>query len=204
MQTYWINTPSIIGDIPLKNMLITTALASTFAFSGLATAANGVINFQGELTNTTCTAVPGPGSGSGSNFLIDFGKVSIADLSDGTGTSHGGAKYVNVQIDCTSAASVTTVKAGFDPAAGSGIDLNDGRLLAVNGLSRGAGIAMIDEAGAVINLSANETIDWPLTVDPTTGDATALMQMRAAYVLNGVTPVPGTNTAQLPFTLTFE
>jgi major type 1 subunit fimbrin (pilin) len=188
----------------LKNMFIATALASTFAFSGLAHATNGVINFQGELTNTTCTAVPGPGSGSGSNFLIDFGKVSIADLSDGTGTSHGGAKFVNVQIDCTNAATVTTVKAGFDPAAGSGIDLNDSRLLAVNGASRGAGIAMIDETGAVIDLSGNETIDWPLTVDTTTGAATALMQMRAAYVRNGVTPVPGANTAQLPFTLTFE
>jgi major type 1 subunit fimbrin (pilin) len=190
----------------LKRIIIATALASTFALSGLAHAANGIINFQGELINSTCTAVPGPGSGSGSgsNFLIDFGKVSIADLSDGTGTSHGGARFVNVQVDCTNATSLTTVKAGFDPAAGSGIDANDSRLLAVTGASRGAGIAMINEAGAVINLSGNETIDWPLTVDATTGDATALMQMRAAYVRNGVTPVPGANTAQLPFTLTFE
>lgn len=191
----------------MKNIIVAATLASTFIFAGTANAATGVINFAGTLSNVTCTATPGPGSGTGTDFNIDFGTVAFADLNDSSSTSHGAAKYINVLVDCTNATGLTTVRAAFDPAAGSGIDAEDRRLLslATGTAARGAGIGILDDDGNVINLSGNDTIAAPLVPTAgTPGAATALMTTRAAYVLNGAAPVPGVNTAQLPFTLTFE
>ena len=189
----------------MKHIIVAATLASTFMLTSVANAATGVINFAGTLSTVTCTALPGAGSGTAPDFNINFGTVAFADLNDSSSTSHGAAKYINIIVDCTNAAGLTTVKAAFDPAAGSGIDAGDARLLSLASgtLARGAGIGILDDTGRVINLSGNDTVETPL-VPGEAGAATALITTRAAYVLNGQTPVPGPNTAQLPFTLTFE
>ena len=104
------------------------------------------------------------------------------------------------------AAGLTTVKFGFDPLSGSGVDPKNNSLLKTTGTASGVGIGMFDADSHLINLSANETYVAPLIKTGEGQDAqySATLNMRASYVANGNQLQPGTANGTLPFTLTYE
>lgn len=188
----------------MKKTLLAATLLSTFALTSIAHANTGTISFTGTLTASTCTVDPGAGTGGTTNNIeVDLGTVSFRDLSEGQGTDFGAATRINLDISCTSAGGLNTVKMNFHPSSGTGVDTFDPRLLQTTGGSTGVGIGIINEANQVLALNGGETIDAPLTVSG--NNAVAQLSMRAAYILNGnPTRTAGDANGSMPFTLSYE
>ncbi|RFD23996.1 fimbrial protein [Pseudomonas sp. GL93] len=193
----------------LKLLVLTSAMC---ALANNAMAADGTINFTGEITAASCVASAGAGAtvgGSAGNQVVDvnLGKVSMDSLGGVAGEGIAAGQSINLNLDCgNTAAGLTTVKLGFDPMAGSGVDLKKNSLLKTVGTAEGVGIGMFDADNQLINLSANEAYSAALVKsgEDEATKYTAALSMRAAYVANGDTITPGTANGTLPFTLTYE
>ncbi|EPB6601553.1 TPA: fimbrial protein [Pseudomonas aeruginosa] len=193
----------------IKFLMLATAAC---AMTGTAMAADGTINFTGEIVAASCIASAGAGStvggGAGQQIVnVNLGKVSM-DAINGAGEGNIAAgTAINLNLDCgNTAAGLTTVKFGFDPMSGSGVDPKNNSLLKITGSAEGVGIGMFDDNNHLINMSGNETYSAPLTVQGEGKDAkySADLRMRASYVANGAELKPGTANGTLPFTLTYE
>ncbi|MCY1511733.1 Fimbrial protein [compost metagenome] len=191
--------------------LLAAAVASILANTAMA--ADGTINFTGDIVAASCNITGGAGTNVGGgkgNQTIDvsLGKVSIDALGGGAGGGIAGSTNINLDLDCgNTGTGLTTVKLKFDPLSGSGIDSNNISLLKVAGDATGVGIGIYDNTGKLLNLSANETIDAPLVKAGTDPDFTysAKLDLRAGYVKSGsATPTAGTANGTLPFTLTYN
>ena len=191
--------------------LLAAAVASILANSAMA--ADGTINFTGDIVAASCNITGGAGTNVGGgkgNQTIDvsLGKVSIDALGGTAGGGIAGSTNINLDLDCgNTGTGLTTVKLKFDPLSGSGIDSNNISLLKVAGDATGVGIGIYDNTGKLLNLSANETIDAPLVKAGTEPNLTysAKLDLRAGYVKSGAaTPTAGTANGTLPFTLTYN
>ncbi|WP_063551078.1 fimbrial protein [Burkholderia territorii] len=183
-----------------------------FSTMNAAHAADGTINFTGEIVAASCAITGGNGAtvtGSKGNQTIDvkLGKVSADALAGTAGSGIAAGTAINLNLDCGSTGKgLTTVKVRFDPAGGSGVDGTNNKLLKTTGSATGVGIGIYDTAGTLLNIGANETFDSALVKGgkeeaPT---YTASLAMRAGYVKNGGTVAAGTANGTLPFTLTYE
>jgi len=194
-------------SIPFK-LILASSIVGLFATSAMA--ADGTINFTGEVTAASCGISAGAGTGvtGTTQKVIDvkMGKVSIDSLKNSqTGIVAGSA--ININLDCgNTAAGLTTVKVKFDPNSGSGVDLKNNNLLKTTGTATGVGIGLYDASNNLINLAGNGSFDSPLIKAGTDPDIkySANLNLRASYVANGDVVVPGTANGNLPFTLTYE
>lgn len=152
-------------SISMKSILA-AAVASLVV--GNAMAADGTINFKGEITAAACSITGGAGTtvgGAAGNQTIDvnLGKISIDSLGGTAGGSIAGGTSLNLNLDCgKTGTGLTTVKLKFNPMSGSTIDPNNESLLKTVGTATGVGIGIYGSDGKLLNLSANETIDAPL------------------------------------------
>ncbi|WP_226789526.1 fimbrial protein, partial [Pseudomonas aeruginosa] len=151
-------------SISMKSILA-AAVASLVV--GNAMAADGTINFKGEITAAACSITGGAGTtvgGAAGNQTIDvnLGKISIDSLGGTAGGSIAGGTSLNLNLDCgKTGTGLTTVKLKFNPMSGSTIDPNNESLLKTVGTATGVGIGIYGSDGKLLNLSANETIDAP-------------------------------------------
>ncbi|WP_044873201.1 fimbrial protein [Pseudomonas sp. LFM046] len=199
-------------SIQIKGILA-AAVAGLIASANTAMAADGTINFTGDIVAASCNITGGAGTnvgGSKGNQTIDvnLGKVSIDALGSTAGGGIAGGTNINMNLDCGSTGTgLTTVKVKFDPKSGSGIDTTNVSLLKTTGTATGVGIGIYDDSGKLLNLSANETFDAPLIKEGTDPDFTykAELNLRAGYVKSGTAkPTAGTANGTLPFTLTYN
>lgn len=196
-------------SIHLKQILAASVVG---LLASSAVAADGTINFTGEITAASCSVTAGAGtsvSGSKGNQIIEvaLGKVSMDSLGGTAGGGIVGGTSININLDCgNTAANLTTVRVQFDPMSGSGVDTKKNTLLKTTGTAKGVGIGLYDSKNKVINLAANEFVDAPLVKggEGATVKYTAAINMRAGYVANGDALVPGTANGTLPFTLTYQ
>ncbi|MGE7959002.1 fimbrial protein [Pseudomonas sp. NPDC089530] len=193
----------------LKSVL---SMAIAGAVSTSAMAADGTINFTGEIIAASCAITGGAGttvggSAGAQSIDIGLGKVSSDSLGSTAGGGIVGGKSINLNLDCGgTAAGLTSVKLQFDPNSGSGVDSKNGSLLKTTGTATGVGIGLYDGSNKLLNLAANETISGALekTGEAETTKYTAKLNLRAGYVANGATIAAGTANGTLPFTLTYE
>ncbi len=186
-------------------------MAIAGAVSTSALAADGTINFTGEIIGASCSITGGAGTSVGGSAQaraidLDLGKVSTNSLV-GAGGGIVGGKGINLNLDCGgTAAGLKSVKLQFDPNSGSGIDSKNGSLLKTTGTATGVGIGLYDGNNKLLNLSANETIDGALvpTTEGQNTTYTAKLNLRAGYVANGAEVAAGTANGTLPFTLSYE
>ncbi|QLL12624.1 fimbrial protein [Pseudomonas chlororaphis] len=194
----------------LLKSIVSMAIAG--AVSTSAVAADGTINFTGEIIAASCAITGGAGTSVGGNkggqtIDIGLGKVSSDSL---TGTAAGGivgGKSINLNLDCGgTAAGLKSVKLQFDPNSGSGVDSKNVSLLKVTGGAEGVGIGLYNSSNKLVNLGANETIDGALvsTTEGQNTTYTANLNLRAGYVANGAPIKAGSANGTLPFTLTYE
>ncbi|AJO78669.1 MULTISPECIES: fimbrial protein [Pseudomonas] len=196
-------------SVYLKQILA-ASIAGLLANSAMA--ADGTINFTGEITAASCSATAGAGTTVGGskgdqNIDVALGKVSMDSLGGTAGGSIVAGNAISINLDCgATATGLTTVRLQFDPMSGSGVDPKKNTLLKTTGTAKGVGIAVYNSANNLINLAANEFIDAALVKGGTTEAPkyTANLNMRAGYVANGETLVPGTANGTLPFTLTYQ
>lgn len=192
---------------PFK-LILASSIVGLFATSAMA--ADGTINFTGEVTAASCAISAGAGTGvtGSTQKVIDvkMGKISMDTLKN-TQAGIVASSAINIALDCANtAAGLTTVKVQFDPNSGSGVDLNNNNLLKATGTATGVGIGIYDASNNLINLAGNGTFNAPLIktgTDPAF-KYTANLNLRAAYVANGDVVAPGTANGELPFTLTYE
>ncbi|VVP32929.1 putative major fimbrial subunit LpfA [Pseudomonas fluorescens] len=161
------------------------------------------IRFTGELVAASCKV---SGGGTPDNIAVNMGKVSTQDLGTGAAGAFGPTTDINLTIDCASGmVGLSTVKMSFDPFSGTGSHYDDSRLLALEnspGAATGVGIALINDANTILNLSKNEPVSAPLVV--TGGAATAELHLRAAYIKAGAILKAGPANANMPFSLSYE
>ena len=201
-------------SIYIKSML---AVAMTGVLANSAMAADGTINFTGDIVAASCKATAGSGSNvsgeKGAQIInVKLGKVPIDSLKGSTSIVAG--TPINLDLDCGSTGTgLTLVKVQFDPRSGSGVDSSNGSLLKIAGgatAATGVGIGIYDLSGKLLNLGANETFNSELLAETTgTGETattkySAKLNMRTAYVANGATLKAGVANGTLPFTLTYE
>ncbi|MGY4819426.1 fimbrial protein [Pseudomonas chlororaphis subsp. piscium] len=191
----------------LLKSIVSMAIAGAVSTSALA--ADGTINFTGEIIAASCKIESGSGTSVGVGNAIDLnlGKVSSDSLGGTAGGGIVGGKSINLNLDCGgTAAGLNSVKLQFDPSSGSGIDSKKSALLKVTGGAEGVGIGLYDSNSKLVDLGANETIDGALVA---TGEGaetkyTAKLNLRAGYVANGDAVKAGAANGTLPFTLTYE
>ncbi len=198
--------------------MIRGLLASSvmFACSTPLLAADGTISFTGAITAASCKITAGAGtsvSGEAGKQIInvDLGIVSMSSLGDGSvGSGIAAGTAINLNLDCgETAAGLNTVSVVFDPMSGSGVDSFNNKLLKTVGDARGVGIGIYnaDANNTLINLSGNEKFEGDLigTGEDGSKTYTANLNLRAAYVTNGETPlVAGEANGTLPFTLSYK
>lgn len=187
----------------MKKLKTIMATCAACALTSTAMAADGTINFTGEITSASCVVTGGAGTTvNGQDIYVPLGKVSASSITNaGVGNIVAGAS-INLSLDCT-AAGMAKVKFKFDPVSGSGIDASNNSLLKTDGAARGVGIGLYDESNQLMNLSANQ--EYVAELKPAgEGKLTAEMRMRASYVANGATLVVGTANGTLPFSMTYE
>lgn len=175
-------------------------------------AADGTINFTGNITAASCSITGGSGTnvtgGKGSqDIAVNLGTVAADSIGGTAGHGIAGGTSINLNLDCgNTATDLTLVKMKFDPQSGSGIDGKNNNLLKISGTATGVGIGVYDSNNKLVNLAANETVNAPL-VKGGTDEApvyTAALNMRAGYVANGEKIDAGTANGTLPFTLSYE
>jgi len=182
------------------------------AFANSATAADGTINFNGEIIAASCVASAGAGTtvgGTPGQQIIDvsLGKVSMDSLGNGSETGIVGGTAINLSLDCgNTAAGLSTVSVSFDPMSGSGVDTHNNKLLKTVGDATGVGIGIYNADNTLLNLAGNESFDAALVKSGEDASAkyTANLNLRAAYVANGDALGVGTANGTLPFTLSYK
>ncbi|WP_175022751.1 MULTISPECIES: fimbrial protein [Burkholderia] len=194
-----------------KKILALAAVAGMFA-AGSAMAADGTINFTGNITAASCSITGGAGTNvtgekGKQDIAVNLGTVSSDSIGGTAGHGIAGGTSISLNLDCgNTATDLTLVKMKFDPRSGSGVDGKNNKLLQVSGTAKGVGIGIYDSSNTLLNLAANETISAPL-VKGGTDEApvyTAALDMRAGYVANGDKVEAGTADGTLPFTLSYE
>ncbi|WP_204383109.1 fimbrial protein [Pseudomonas sp. NFPP19] len=190
---------------PMRAIL---AITASGLVASSAMAADGTINFTGEISSVSCSITAGGGTGGGGaqTITVPLGKVSIDSIKTPAEGTIASTVRINLNLDCGSTGSgLSTVDMKFDPAAGSGIDLKDPRLLKTLGAGKGVGIAIYNENNQIINMSANEIISGTLTQSPpSTGTYKSSISLRAGYVANAEDFVAGKADGTLPFSLTYK
>ncbi|BAN46162.1 fimbrial protein [Metapseudomonas resinovorans] len=196
---------------------IKTLLAASVAalVANSAMAADGTINFTGEITAASCNITGGTGTGvtgdRGSQVIdVQMGTVSIDSLN---GTQNGGiaaGRTINLNLDCgATGTGLTHVALRFDAISGSGLDANNNELLRTTGTAEGVGIGLFHINGTRINLANSGDVFESELVNGGDEDNpayTANLALRAAYVASGAigNVTPGTANGTLPFTLTYR
>ncbi len=194
----------------LLKSIVSMAIAGAVSTSALA--ADGTINFTGDIVAASCKIDGGAGTNVGGskgnqNIDVSLGKVSSDSLTGSAAGGIVGGKSINLNLDCGgSAAGLKSVKLQFDPNSGSGVDSKNVSLLKVTGGAEGVGIGLYNSSNKLVNLGASETIDGELkpTTEGETTTYSAKLTLRAGYVANGEPIKAGPANGTLPFTLSYE
>ncbi|KPA93042.1 MULTISPECIES: fimbrial protein [Pseudomonas] len=183
-----------------KISVMLVLLGSALGVAGSAHAANGgTLNFTGALTNTSCEV--SSGGGSADNIPVDLGRVSFADIGNRTESRLGTAKDIDLLVTCLQPAAESTVHMSFRPAQ---VDQGDPYLLPTSGAARGVGIGLVrrDNDNFLNIQDPTDTIDGIL--QPSGSGSSGTLSLRALFVKNGVSTVPGAATGTVPFVLTYN
>ncbi|MGX5730804.1 fimbrial protein [Pseudoxanthomonas beigongshangi] len=198
-----------------KSLLGLTALILAGA-AGSAMAADGTIEFKGQIIAASCIMKDGGNGGTVSNagktITVNLGAVSKDSL---TGSAEGAnivaAKNINLVLDCANAVEgLNNVHVTFLPkvGTGTGLDASNNKLLKTSGTAEGVGIGLFDASNQLINLAdPMAKLSGTLTInadDPQNIKGSANLNLRAAYVANGVAIKAGTANGTLPFVLNYD
>ncbi|MBL0573296.1 fimbrial protein [Aeromonas hydrophila] len=160
-----------------------------FGVMNAANAADGTVNFIGEITDETCTIDTGS-----QNLTVNLGKVSKSSLDGAAGKKSSPTGFQLNLTSCPATVTGTTVK--FDGTA----DSNNSNLLKLTqdaGVATGVGIEIADKVGTAIPLYS-ESMVYPLAA----GSNSLNFVARYVSTLASVTTGPANGVTQ--FTLNYQ
>lgn len=175
----------------MKKNLMAVAFAVTAALSAsTAMAADGNINFTGEILDAACNVDVGATSA----LVVDLGKVKKSAF-NGDGSTASATKFTLKLSDCPSTISKAAVK--FDGTAYAG----DNTVLALTsgtGVATGVGIQLMDATNTVVPLfTASSTYDLEESVVNN-------LDFYARYIQKGASVVAGKADATTSFTIVYQ
>lgn len=175
----------------MKNNLIAVAVLASSAFGISAFAADGQVNFTGEIIDTPCVAVNTP-----SNPLeVILGKVGKTAFT-GAGSTAAATKFTLQLKDCP--ATVNTASVKFDGTSVNG----DSSVLALTqdaGVATGVGIQLSDASQNVLPLYTASTA-YPLQ----TGSVVNNLDFVARYIATSATVTAGPANSMASFTINYN
>lgn len=175
----------------MKKQLHALALFSVFCGTAVSTAnaADGTIQFNGEIIDAACTVSP-----ASANQTVTLGQVSSSALA----TVNQRAAATSFQIDLTACpASVTTASVKFDGNSYQG-DSSTLALSPVPGAATGVGIQIRTATGLVLPLYYGST---PTAL---TQGTTNTLKFDAAYVAKSVPVTAGPANAVATFSVIYN
>lgn len=179
-----------MNNIMMNKKLIVIAMLAGSAFTSVAQAADGTINFTGNITDDACTVTPAT-----ANQTVTLGTVNSGSFASAGAT----ASPTRFGITLTSCpAAVTTASVKFDgPTNAANSDLL--ALTAGAGIATGVGIGIYEQNATtmipVSTASASKTLS---TTDDTT------FNFIAKYVATAASVTAGTANAASDFTITYN
>lgn len=175
----------------MKKNLIAVAVLASSAFSVSAFAADGQVNFTGEIIDAACQVVNTP-----SNPLnVVLGKVAKTAFT-GTGSTASATKFTLQLTNCPATVSTASVK--FDGTSVNG----DTTLLALtqeSGVATGVGIQLADASNTVLPLYT-ASMAYPLV----SGTATNNLDFVARYIATADTVTAGPANSMASFTVNYN
>lgn len=178
----------------MKNIVSTVALIALFS-SASTFAADGTINFKGNIIDSACTVdLDGAGATTMDVLMGDVNKTSFTGVGSTAGGSASATKFNILLKDCPETATTASVK--FDGIAYSG----DNTVLALTdetGVATGVGIQLSDSAG-VLPLFTNSAA-YTLT----TGSTTNTLDFYARYIQKAATVTAGPANSVATFTVNY-
>jgi type 1 fimbria pilin len=192
----------------MKKLPVFLAVMAAVGLSAATTANaanNGKLMFKGTLTSTTCDVLPGAGTGGGANgeINVDLGNVSFRDIGNFSQANLSTKEDIQLLVTCNGGGQPDSVTMRLLASQGSGLDLQDPRLLRTSGDAKGVGIGLINSSSQLMSLNGNETLNADFVPDGL-GNSTATLDFAAVYVLNNVNTVPGAADGYLPFVMDYQ
>ncbi|MDQ9129894.1 fimbrial protein [Serratia fonticola] len=173
----------------MKKTLMTLALVASGFVASSVYAADGTINFTGEITDSACVV-----DSANQNLQVPLGKVAASSF--GTPGSYSAATKFTLELkDCPAGATTAEIK--FDGTSVAG----DNSVLALTpGGATGVGIELSDASQKVVNLFTNST---PYTLITGEGSKTEL-NFTARYKSLSASIQPGVANSSVQFTILYN
>jgi major type 1 subunit fimbrin (pilin) len=178
----------------LQNKSLLTLVMTSLLFSVSAVAASdNTINFQGEVSDETCSVAVNGNSASPVVLMPTVSKSELATSGDTAGQTAFTVGLTGCSGSSSTSTKVSTVFVGNNVTANGN--------LANTGTAQNVEVQLIDSKDAVINLTGGYTGDGDLTLaaDATESSAT----YNAQYYATGVSS-PGTVAASLQYAVTYQ
>lgn len=188
----------------MKKTLFSAVLAATFGLVALqASASDGTITFNGDITDTTCTVTGGTGTdGAAQNVTVTLPTVSTTAL--GTAGQTAGDTQFQLIIGASGQTGCTNGKIAslhFEPSQSPMIDATTGNLKnsTASGSATNVQVAVLNDKKAVINLntSANST-------QATIANNTATLTYYGQYVATGGASTAGTVNTNVVYSVAYN
>ncbi|ALX96570.1 fimbrial protein [Serratia sp. JSRIV001] len=172
-----------------KNLLAVAVLAAS-AFSTAAFAADGKVNFAGEIIDQACTV-----HSDSENQTVTLGKVFVGAFKGGAGVTAASKDFSLILQDCPDTVKAATVR--FDGIQVAG---NDAVLALTDepGVATGVGVQIADNNNKVINLHTDSSV-YPLS---STEDN--VLGFVARYYATSATVTAGKANAVSNFTIIYQ
>ncbi|KFK95432.1 MULTISPECIES: fimbrial protein [unclassified Serratia (in: enterobacteria)] len=175
----------------MKKNIINAALFSLIVATPAVFAADGTINFEGEITDVACTI-----DTNSQNLTVTLGKVASSAF-NGIGSKAAPTQFQLVLKDCPAAATSATVQ--FDGTSGA----SDNSVLALTpavDAAQGVAIELSDASQQVVNLFENSQ---PYALETGIGSVTNLSFV-ARYKAVSDTITAGIANASAQFSITYQ
>ena len=173
--------------------IIPAVVAAAIAIAPAAHAADGTIEFQGVITDTTCAISVNAGTNNGTVMLPAIGASALP----AAGATAGTTPFTITLAGCAGA-TLNTAHTHFE--MGPAVDVATGRLNNTSGTATGVQIEVLNVAQSPIRLGAAAS-QGDLAVDISSGGAT--LGYYARYYADAAAVTPGTVVSRVDYTIQY-
>lgn len=184
-----------------KTLLATTLATITLISASSAFAADGTLNFTGDIQDTTCV-VDLAGAG-GTSLSIPMGTFNKSAFSGGSGTTSNATKFSIKLKTCPATYTKATVEFDGTP------DSNNSDVLALtagtgtDASATGVGIQISDKSGKALALKT-ESASYDLTTGTVGADTVNSLDFSARYIATAAAVTSGKANATASFTVKYN
>ncbi|WP_296247807.1 fimbrial protein [Pseudomonas sp. UBA4194] len=174
----------------MKKILIALTATAAFGATLNASAADGTINFSGEVSNQTC-AIEGNTTGTTSK-TVTMPRVAASSLSS-VGQTAGRTEFSLALTKCTGATALVRFEQG------ASVDAATGNLINQTADGSNAQIQILNASFAPVNLQTNAgSLSTAISSEAST------MQFYAQYVAATAAATPGKITSNVQFSMDYN